>query len=63
MVERVGKLYQLRNGYKISKTKCYDGYNMRYLWSIWSPDGSLYMSCVSYDEAYEIASHLVDEAN
>lgn len=63
MTERVGKLYALKNGYKISKAKCYDGYIMQYFWSIWSPDGSLYMSCGSFEEAYEVASHLVAEAN
>lgn len=61
MLERCGKLYTLKNGYSICKAKCYDGYNMQYLWSIWRPDGQLYMSCVSYEEAYELASHLVAE--
>ncbi len=63
MVEREGKLYTLKNGYSISKAKCYDGYNIQRFWSIWSPDGSLYRSCVSYEEAYELASNLVAEVN
>lgn len=53
----------LENGYTIRKCKCYDDFNIRYLWNIFSPDGRLYLSCCSYSEAYELASHLVMEAN
>ena len=60
MATRVGKLYRLKNGYSISKGECYDGYNMQYFWCVWKPDGNLYLSCGSYDEAYELASHLKD---
>ena len=52
------KVYRLRNGYSISKGEFYDGYKMNIRWCIYKPDGNLYMSCVSYKEAYELASHL-----
>ena len=63
MMNRVGKTYVLKNGYSICKCECYDGYNMQYFWTIWRPDSSHYMNCGSYDEAYELASHLVREEN
>lgn len=59
MLNRIGKLYRLSNGYSISKTECYDGYQMQYRWTIWGKDGRPYMHCGSYEEAYEIARHLV----
>lgn len=59
----MNKLYRLKNGYSIRKCEYYNGYDMRYLWSIFEPGGKLYMSCVSYKEAYELASHLVPESN
>lgn len=52
------KVYRLRNGYSLSKGECYDGYKTVTHWCIYSPDGNLYMSCGSYKEAYELASHL-----
>lgn len=55
------KMYRLKNGYGIQKRECYDGFQTRYRWTIWSPNGSVYMNCGSYDEAYEIASHLVSK--
>lgn len=55
------KVYRLRNGYSLSKSECYDGYKMVSYWCIYKPDGNLYMSCGSYKEAYEIASHLIAE--
>ena len=53
------KTYTLKNGYSLCKGECYDGYQTRTFWQIWTPDGHLYMNCGSYKEAYEIASHLV----
>lgn len=55
------KTYTLKNGYSLSKGEFYDGYNTQVRWCIYSPTGELYMSCVSYKEAYEIASNLVSE--
>jgi hypothetical protein len=57
----MNKVYRLKNGYSISKNEFYDGYNMNVRWCIWSPNGKLYMSCGSYSEAYELASHLKGE--
>lgn len=57
------KEYRLKNGYTIRKEELYDGYNMRTFWRIYTPDGNPYMGCVSYKEAYELASHLVVETN
>lgn len=62
-VSRGAREYKLRNGYSIAKTECYDGYTMQYQWSVFAPGGQLYMSCGSYQEAYKLASHLVEEAN
>ena len=53
------KVYRLRNGYSISKGEFYDGYNTNTRWCIYYPNGNFYMSCVSYKEAYELASNLV----
>jgi hypothetical protein len=52
------KVYRLKNGFSISKGECYDGYNMQTYWGIYEPNGTLYRSCHSYNEAYELASHL-----
>ena len=57
----MNKAYELNNGYSVSKCDFYDGYNMNVRWCIYSPDGTLYMSCASYKEAYETASNLVSE--
>ena len=54
------KVYRLKNDYSISKGEFYNGYNMNTLWCIYKPSGELYMTCVSYKEAYEIASHLTN---
>ena len=59
----MNKVYRLKNGYSISKGDFYDGNNMNVRWCIYKPNGELYLSCGSYKEAYEIASHLVEEAN
>ena len=58
---RAGKNYRLKNGYSICKTQFYDCYNVQYRWAIWTPKGELYMSCGSYNEAYELASSLKAE--
>ena len=60
-MNRMRKTYTLKNGYSISKGEIYDGYQMQTRWCIYSPSGALYMSCVSYQEAYELASHLRNE--
>lgn len=54
----MNKVYRLKNGYSISKGQFYDGYNMNTRWCIYKPNGELYLSCGSYKEAYELASHL-----
>ena len=54
----VGKAYRLKSGYSIRKMSCYDGYDIRYFWTIWSPEGNHYINCGSYEEAYELASNL-----
>ena len=59
----MGKTYTLKNGYKIAVIEAYNGYEMVKSWGIWKPDGSLYLSCGTYQEAYELASHLVEEDN
>ena len=53
------KEYRLKNGYKLLKAECYDGYNTQTYWQIYKPNGEHYMNCGSYREAYELASHLV----
>lgn len=45
---------KFENGYSISKGE--GGH-----WLIWCPTGELYMECVSYSEAYEIASNLKED--
>lgn len=55
MMNCIGKRYVLKNGYSIRKAECYDGYQMRYFWTVWTPDGNHYMNCGSYNEAYELA--------
>lgn len=57
-MNRISKLYTLKNGYSIAKCECYDGYNMQYFWVIWTPSGKHYMNCGSYEEAHELASNL-----
>lgn len=52
------KEFRLGNGYSVSKSEFYDGYAGQAKWCIWKPTGELYMSCVSYKEAMEIATHL-----
>lgn len=47
------KREQLENGYTITRSK--GGF-----WNIWKPEGGLYMTCISYAEAHEIASHLTN---
>lgn len=59
-MNQIGKMYKLKNGYKICKTSWYDGCNMRYYWSVWSPNGEIYMNCGSYAEAMELASNLTE---
>jgi len=53
------KRYTLKNGYTIAKDECYNGHTMQGYWGIYEPSGRLYMSCATYNEAYEIASHLI----
>ena len=60
-MNRISKMYRLKNGYGIVKCECYDGYNMQYFWTIWNPEGRHYMNCGSYEEAYEIAKNLKGE--
>lgn len=55
------KVYHLHNGYSISQMECYDGYMTQRRWAIWKPSGELYMSCGSYNEAFELAKHLRGE--
>lgn len=57
-MNRVGRLYKLKNGYGVSKCECYDGYNMQYFWAIFTPSGEHYKNCKSYEEAYLLASKL-----
>jgi hypothetical protein len=57
----MNKVYKLKNGYSLSKGTFYDGYKSNTRWCIYSPNGELYMSCVSYKEAYELASHLIPD--
>lgn len=57
----MNKVYRLKNGYSISKGEFYDGYKTNIRWCIYSPNGDFYMSCVSYSEAYELASHLIPQ--
>ena len=54
------KVYRLKNGYSITKEEIYDGYQTRSYWRIYKPDGNPYLGCGSYQEAYELASHLVN---
>jgi len=54
----VNKVYRLKNGYSISKSEFYDGYNMNTRWCIYEPSGNLYLRCGSYKEAYELTSNL-----
>lgn len=56
----MNKVYRLKNGYSISKYEVYDGNNMNIRWCIYEPNGMIYLSCVNYKEAYEIASSLVN---
>ncbi len=58
MLNRIGKLYTLKNDYKIAKCECYNGFEMQYSFTIFNPNGTVYMSCKSWNEAYELASHL-----
>lgn len=53
----MAKEYRLKNGCKITKITCYDGYKDETRWGIFAPDGSLYRSCSGWNEAYELASH------
>lgn len=57
------KVYRLKNGYSISKRDFYDGFNNNIRWCVFKPNGEFYLSFISYKEAYEVASHLVEEAN
>jgi len=58
MMERVGKTYTLKNGYKIARCRCYDGFKMQYFFTVFTPDESNYRGCIdSWDRAYELASH------
>lgn len=55
----IGKTYTLRNGNKISKAECYDGYDMRYFWVVMNKGGKVVASNLgSYEKAYKIASDL-----
>ena len=56
----MAKEYRLHNGYMITKGEFYNGFTMVTSWCIYAPNGRLYMSCHSYDEAYEITIHLQD---
>lgn len=60
-IEKVGKIRKLSNGYSICKAKMHTGYCVEYLWTIWDPSGALYMTCVSYEEASELASSLIKD--
>ena len=58
MMERVGKTYTLKNGYKIAKCRCYDGFEMQYFFTVFTPDESDYRGNIgSWERAYELASH------
>ena len=57
-MEIFSKTYTLKNGYKINKQKFYDGHQSELRWCIWKPTGEFYMSCGSYEKAYNIASKL-----
>jgi len=50
------------NGYSISLATFFneDGEPLS-AWCIWDSHGELYLRCCNYNEAYEIASHLVPE--
>lgn len=52
------KEYTLKNGYRLKKAECYDGYSTRTYWQIYKPNNEHYMNCGSYTEAYELACHL-----
>ena len=60
-MERVSKIYTLKNGYRIYKMSYYTGVETVYYWVVDDSNGARYKNCGSYDEAYEIASHLVVE--
>lgn len=57
------KVYTLKNGYKLAEIEVYDGHYMTRRWGIFNSDGNLYRSCVSFKEAYKLASNLVVNAN
>ena len=52
---------QGRRGYKICKMSVDNGWNRYSVWTIWKPNGNVYMHCNSYDEAYELATNLKPE--